>query len=211
MLSAAGFAPIHTETDLSAPEMTSVRKALNLMLQKQKPYPAFVVDRYWNLILTNHAAIRLLTAFIDPNELQRRFYQDGKINLMRVLFHPQGLRPFVMNWEQLAGRLLQRLHREAVTGGENEPSNLLLKELLNYPAVFELWQTSRRLAQSATSQEPTQHTLLLTTHFKRDYLELKFFSTIATLGTPYDITLQELRIECLFPADQATEQNWSEI
>jgi transcriptional regulator with XRE-family HTH domain len=184
MLSAAGFAPLYAETDLSAPEMTSVRKALDLMLQKQEPYPAFVVDRYWNLILTNHAATRLLTAFIDPNDLQSRFCQDGKINLMRVLFHPQGLRPFVMNWENLAGHLLQRVHREAVTSGENEPSGLLLKELINYPDVSELWQTSKRLAQSPTPQEPTQHTLLLTTHLKRDHLELKFFSTIATLGTP---------------------------
>jgi hypothetical protein len=66
----------------------------------------------------------------------------------------------------------------------------------------EVWHTSDRTAQN---------TMLLTAHLKRADLELQFFSTIATLGTPYDITLQELRIECLFPANDATEQNWSRV
>jgi transcriptional regulator with XRE-family HTH domain len=199
MLTAAGFAPIHTQTDLSAPEMTSVRKALNFMLRKQEPYPAFVIDRYWNLVLTNEAATRLLVAFIDPDLLQIRFNVDGKINLMRILFHPQGLRPFIVNWEKSAGRLLQRLQREAMT--EDEQSTMLLNELMSYPGVAELEHLPKQSSQNA---------LMLTTYFKRDHLEWKFFSTIATLGTPYDITLQELRIECLFPADEATERDWQQ-
>ena len=199
MLTAAGFAPIHTETDLSAPEMTSIRKALDFMLRQQEPYPAIVVDRYWNLLLTNNVATRLLTAFIDPDQLQTRFYLDGKINLMRVMFHPQGLRPYIANWEDFANDLLQRLHREALAEGESEQSTALFNELMSYPGVSEIWHTSNRAAQN---------TLLLTIHLKRNAFELQFFSTIATLGTPYDITLQELRIECLFPADETTEQNW---
>ncbi|KAM3106536.1 helix-turn-helix domain-containing protein [Phormidesmis sp. 146-33] len=200
MLSAAGFAPIHAETDLSAPEMTSVRKALHFMLRQQEPYPAFVIDRYWNLLLGNNAATRLLAIFVDPTDFQQRFYRDGKLNLMQVMFDPQGLRPFIANWEEIAEHLLQRLHREALAEGENVQSNQLLNELMNYPNVPEIWQTSN---------SSVQNTLLLTTHFQRDDLEWKFFSTIATLGTPYDITLQELRIECLFPADEMTEQNWA--
>jgi hypothetical protein len=197
MLTTAGFAAIHTQTDLSDPEMASVRKALDFMLQKQEPYPAFVIDRYWNLILANDAATRLLITFIEPDQLQIRFNVDGKINLMRVLFHPQGLRPFMVNWEKLIGHLLQRLQREAMA--EDEQSTMLLNELMSYPGINELRHPSKQLAQDA---------LLLTTHFKRDHLEWQFFSTIATLGTPYDITLQELRIECLFPADEATERDW---
>lgn len=199
MLSAAGFAPIHAETDLSAPEMTSVRKAIAFMLHQQEPYPAFVIDRYWNLILTNDAATRLLNIFIEPDKLQALFYLDGKINLMRVLFHPQGLRPFIRNWENFAGHLLQRVHREAVAEGQNKQSIALLDELMSYPGVAEILHSSNRASQ---------HTLLLTVQFKRNDLELQFFSTIATLGTTYDITLQELRIECMFPADEATEESW---
>ncbi len=210
MLTAAGFAPIYTETDLLAPEMTSIRKALDFMLQKQEPYPAFVIDRYWNLLLTNDAAHRLLAAFIDLETLQTQFCQEGKVNLMRAMFHPQGLRPFVVNWEDIAGHLLRRVHRESISTpsrplGDAVQKELetseqsLFDELMSYPGVSDLWQISNRV-------EP--NTLLLTVHLKRSSLELQFFSTIATLGTSYDITLQELRIECLFPADEATEQNW---
>lgn len=218
MLTAAGFAPIHTETNLSAPEMTAIRKALDFMLHKQEPYPAFAIDRYWNLLLTNGAADRLLAAFIDVETLQTLFYQDGKVNLMRVMFHPQGLRPFVVNWEDFAGHLLQRVHREAMSAsfsaigesaqnelimanGQSDRSVELFSELMSYPGVSDIWRTSNRVAAN---------TLLLTVHLKRNHLELQFFSTIATLGTSYDITLQELRIECLFPADEATEQSWQQ-
>jgi transcriptional regulator with XRE-family HTH domain len=202
MLTAAGFAPIHAETDLSAPEMASIRKALDFMLRQQEPYPAIVVDRYWNLLLPNNAATRLLTAFIAPEQLQTHFYRDGKINLMRAMFHPQGLRPFIVNWKDFSGHLLQRLHREAIADGESEQSKALLNELMSYPGIHEVWHTSDRTAQN---------TMLLTVHLKRADLELQFFSTIATLGTPYDITLQELRIECLFPANEITEHHWKQI
>lgn len=219
MLTAAGFAPVHTETDLSGPEMTSIRKALDFMMRKQEPYPAFVIDRNWNLLLTNNAATRLLAAFIDLETLQARFSQDGKINLMQAMFHPQGIRPFVANWEDVAGHLLRRVHREAMSipygstsiaarkgvessHEQSEPSTTLFDELMSYPGVPDLWSTTSRVAQNA---------LLLAVHLKRDPLEFQFFSTIATLGTSYDITLQELRIECLFPANEATEQNWQRL
>ncbi len=202
LLSAAGFAPIHTETDLSAPEMAPVRKAIDLMLHQHEPYPAFAVDRYWNLLLTNQGATRLLDAFIAPEQLHRRFYADGKINLLRVMFHPQGLRPFIVNWESIASHALQRLHREMLAERDSDLSTVLMNELMSYPDVERIWQIDR---------ETVHHTLLLSTHFHRDDLELKFFSTIATLGTPYDITLQELRLECLFPADDSTAHNWQQL
>jgi len=199
MLSAAGFAPIHAETDLSAPEMTPVCKAIAFILQQQEPYPALVIDRYWNLLMTNQGATRLLSTFIDPNKLQDLFCIDGKINLMRVVFDPQGLRSFIVNWEDVAGHLLQRTHREAFSSLESKQSTLLFEELMSYPDALNLWQTLSHF---------TQHTLLLTMHLKKNDLNWQFFSTIATLGTPYDITLQEIRIECLFPANEETEQQW---
>ena len=199
MLSAAGFTPIHAETDLSAPEMASISKAIDFMLHQQEPYPAIVIDRYWNLLLTNQGSARLLSTFIDPDKLQSRFCIDGKINLMRVVFDPQGLRPFIANWEEVARHLLQRTYREANSSIESEQSALLFNELLSYPDASELWNT---LSQAE------QHTLLLTMYLQKSNLNWQFFSTIATLGTPYDITLQEIRIECFFPADAETENDW---
>jgi transcriptional regulator with XRE-family HTH domain len=202
MLTSAGFAPIHTETDLSAPEMTSIRKAIDFMLCQQEPFPAIVVDRYWNLLLTNNGATRLLTTFIEANRLQKLFCIDGKINLMRAVFHPHGLRQFIVNWDELAMHWLDRLHREAKSFGESEQSNVLFDELMSYPDVSALWNSTNRVAQN---------TLLFTINLKSNDLHWQFFSTIATLGTPYDITLQEIRIECLFPADEATEQSWQHV
>lgn len=202
MLTVAGFAPIYAETDLSAPEMASLRKALDFMLQKQEPYPAFVMDRYWNLILTNNAANRLLTTFIDADKLQATFDVNGKINLIRVAFHSQGLRPFIVNWEEFANHLLQRLHREILVERESEQSIALLNELMNCPGISEICHPINQ-----TVHNP----LLLSIHLKKNDLELQFFLTIATLGTPYDITLEELRIECFFPASETTEHNWKSI
>jgi transcriptional regulator with XRE-family HTH domain len=206
LLSAAGFAPIHTESDLSAPEMSSICKAIGFMLRQQEPYPAVVIDRYWNLLQSNNGASRFLNTFIDPDKLQTLFCIDGKINLMRVTFDPQGLRPFILNWEELAGYLLQRVHREA-NSIENEQSTLLFDRLISYPDVADIWNTSSR-SRNVSEGESMQNDLILTTHFQKNDLSLRFFSTIATLGTPYDITLQEIRIECLFPADDMTEHNW---
>ncbi|MGJ3251354.1 MAG: helix-turn-helix domain-containing protein [Elainellaceae cyanobacterium] len=199
MLTAAGFAPIHTETDLSALEMTSIRKALDFMLRQQEPYPAVIIDRYWNLLLTNDAATRLLTAFLDMETLHTHASMDGKLNLMQAMFHPQGLRPFIVNWRECAEHLLHRVRREVTSEGNSDQSTQLLNTLMSYPGVTELWHIPKRVEQN---------TLLLTVHFKRDSLDWQFFSTIATLGTAYDITLQELRIECLFPADEDTERYW---
>lgn len=116
---------------------------------------------------------------------------------MRAIFHPQGLRPFIANWEALSADLLQRLQREALAEGET--SHQLLNELLHDSGDSECWQPSNQASQNA---------LLLTLHLKKPDLELQFFSTIATLGTPYDITLQELRIEYLFPADEVSDRHW---
>ena len=200
MLSAAGFFPLHAETDLSAPEMSSICKALDFILRQQAPYPALVIDRYWNLLLTNEGAARLLSTFIAPEKLQTLFSRDGKINLMRVAFDPQGLRPFIANWEEVARHVLQRIHREVNAAIESEQSALLFNELMAYPGVTNLWHSTNR---------STPNDLILTTHLQKKDLSLRFFSTIATLGTPYDITLQEIRIECLFPADEETEINWT--
>jgi transcriptional regulator with XRE-family HTH domain len=207
LLSAAGFAPIHAETDLSAPEMASVRKVIDFILRQQEPYPAIVIDRYWNLLQANQGATHLFNIFIEPDKLQALFCIDGKINLMRAMFDPQGFRPFVVNWEELAGHLLQRVHREATAAIKSEQSSLLFDVLLNYPDVADLWK-SASLSRSVSGSS-AQNDLLLTIHLQQNDLNLSFFSTIATLGTPYDVTLQEIRIECFFPAGDLTESNWS--
>ena len=193
LLTAAGYAPIYRETALGAPEMEQVRRALGFMLAKQEPYPALVVDRHWNLLMQNEAAGRVLGLFLDPEAATEI---PGPPNAVRMTFHPRGLRRYIENWEALAGPLIQQIHREAVGGVRDEGTRRLLDELLAYPGVPRRWRTPDAKAQSAP---------FLSLTLRKGDLVLRFFTTIATLGTPQDITLQELRVECFFPADEPTE------
>jgi transcriptional regulator with XRE-family HTH domain len=202
LLTAAGFVPIFSEGELSSPELAPIHQALEFMLQQQEPYPALVMDRYWNQLKGNQAAQRLLAWLVDPEQLLPCMMPGGQLNLMKAMLHPQGLRSVVANWDAIAPHLLRRVQRESVAKGDNEVSQALFQELLSYPGVPSAWP--------ANTADLWQ-TPLLTIHFVKGQDRLQFFSTIATLGTPYDITLQELRIECLFPGDEATAiklQQW---
>jgi transcriptional regulator with XRE-family HTH domain len=194
LLAAAGYAPIYRETALGAPELGQVRRALGFMLAQQEPFPALVVDRHWNLLLQNEGAGRLFALFLDPDAAAR---VPGPPNVVRMTFHPQGLRRYIANWEALASPLIQQIHREAVGGIPDEGTRQLLEEVLSYPGVPARWRAPDARAQSAPFLPMT---------LRKGDLALRFFSTIATLGTPQDITLQELRVECFYPGDQATEE-----
>jgi transcriptional regulator with XRE-family HTH domain len=193
MLAAAGYAPIYRETALGAPELIQVRRALGFMLAQQEPYPALVVDHHWNLLMQNEGAGRVFALFLDPEAIA---HVPGPPNVVRMTFHPQGLRRYIVNWEALAGPLIQQIHREAVGGIADEGTRQLLEEVLSYPGVPARWRTPDQKAQSAP---------FLPVVLCKGDLALRFFTTIATLGTPQDITLQELRVECFFPADEVTE------
>ncbi|MEO0686437.1 MAG: helix-turn-helix transcriptional regulator [Cyanobacteria bacterium J06649_11] len=202
MLTTAGFAPIYSESDLSSPEFEPIRKALDFILLSQIHSPVLIMDRYWNLIQTNPISQQLINWLINSDDLQNLFYIDGKINLMRLMLHPQGLKPFVSNWNEIVSHLIQRVYREAIANSQTEKPKQLYQEFMTYPDVPQLWNISH----SQTWQLP-----LLTVNFVKDGLQLNFFSAIATLGTPQDIMLQELRIETLFPADEVTQHNLSKL
>ncbi|PKL77077.1 MAG: XRE family transcriptional regulator [Candidatus Melainabacteria bacterium HGW-Melainabacteria-1] len=196
LLSAAGFAPVHSETDLDAPEMTPIRQALDFMLAQQEPYPALVMDRHWNLLRANQAALKVLGQLVDLSALDPVLCPDGPINVMYLTLHPKGLMPYLENGRQVAAHLLQRLQREALIAGEASAAQRMYRTLLvHYPNL-----------DTSGPDSHHGHAPFLSTIFVKDGMRLDVFSTITTLGTPGDITLQELRIESLFPADAVTEQ-----
>jgi len=189
MLSGAGFAPVYSEHDLSAPELAPIQQAIAAMLHQQDPYPALVMDRYWTLLQANQGA-QTLMAWLLGNRIS---YFEQPLNMMRLMLHPQGLRPYVDDWETIAGSLVQRLQHEAQAEGVDSPTVQLLRSLeadLPAPAAASLPFSSALPVLPITFVKANQH--------------LSFFTIISTLGTPRDITLQELRIESLFPADAAT-------
>jgi transcriptional regulator with XRE-family HTH domain len=191
LLSAAGYAPVYRATDLEAPALEQARRALEFLLRQQEPYPAILIDRHWNILQANGGTARLVEAFLDPSATT-----ELGLNAMRLMFHPRGFRPHIVNWEAMAAALIQWLHRDALSGLADAETHRILEELLAYPGVPRHW---RRLDLDA-STDP-----FLPIEFRRGDLELRCFSMLTTLGTPHDITLQELRIESFFPADAATE------
>ena len=192
LLTAAGYAPIYRETRLEAPAMAQARRALDFILRQQEPYPALVLDRHWNVLDVNEGSARVQQAFLDSAAVA----ELGPPNAMRLMFHPRAFRPHIVNWEATAASLIQWLHRDALSGFADTETRALLQELLSYPDVPRHWRTLDLEASTAP---------FLPIEFSKDELSLRYFTTLTSLGTPHDITLQELRIECFFPADEATE------
>lgn len=193
LLLAAGFAPIWRESNLAAPELTPVNQALDYILTQQEPFPALVVDRRWNLLRTNASAGRLTTFLTGPPSPQST---TDPINIAEWLLAPDGLRPFLVNWHEVAIYFLRGIQADAMADGTQENA-ALLHRLLAYPDV-------PALSHVPALEEPPSPVLAM--HFRKGQTSLRLFTTIATLGTPQHVTVQELRIECFFPADAATSQ-----
>ena len=190
LLVAAGYAPRYPETALGTPELAQVRRAIEFILEQQEPYPAFVLNRHWDVLMANDAAVRV-------NALRHARPSSAHTNMIRQIFDPNDLRPAVANWEEVAGDLIHHLHDEVAAAPSDAEARALLDEVLAYPGVPARW----RMRDLDTAPPP-----LLTTVLRRDEHELRFFSTITTFGTPRDVTLDELRIECCFPVDDATAE-----
>lgn len=187
LLVAAGYAPRYYERDLAAPEMAQQRSAIDLILRHQEPFPAIVMDRHWNVLLGNQAAARFIPFLLGQ--------EPPDNNVIRMVLHPDRLRRVTVNWEETAEDLIRHLHNQIAALPSDQGAKDLLEEVLAYPGVPDRWRT-REIGAPVTP--------LLTTVFRKDNLELRFFSTITTFATPHDVTLDELRIECNFPADEAT-------
>jgi transcriptional regulator with XRE-family HTH domain len=189
LLLAAGFAPIYHETSLADPALTPAREALDAILRQQEPFPAVVMDRYWNVLLANDAAARLFGAFVDLDA------EPQPLNVLRLIFDPTKVKPYVVDWDDVAEALIRRVHRETVAGVVDPRTKELLEELLRYP------DAPRRTTLPDLAAESPPFTPVA---FRVGEDTLRYFSTVTTLGTPRDITLQEIRIESFFPADAET-------
>ena len=194
LLLAAGYSPQWREGALGGPELAVVDRALDFMLAQQEPYPAFVVDRRWNLLRLNKGGQRLVGFLTDTPP--RQADPAAPINLADALMAPDALRPLIVNWREVALYFLRGVHADAAADGSEEMA-ALLERLLAYAGV-------PRKSEPAAIDEPQGPVLAI--QFAKDPISLSLFTTLATLGTPQDITAQEIRIECFFPADAATAE-----
>lgn len=187
LLVAAGFAPTYQQRSLDLPEMAAARQALNQILDSHEPFPGLVVDRYWNVVFGNDAAMALFEG-ADPSLV------SPPVNVLRLALHPKGFASRLVNLAEVRTSLLGRLRRSLEASGDPLLASLY-SEVQGYPPG-----TEPELLQ------PGPNEIALPLRFRADDGELAFFSTVSTFGTAYDITLSELSIELLFPADARTAE-----
>jgi transcriptional regulator with XRE-family HTH domain len=186
LLVAAGFAPVYRTSPFDDPAMAHVQQAVNHILRLHEPHPAMLLDRSWNVLQMNEGAARLFAW------CGMRFASDGPTNALRALFDASyGLRESVANFDALADEVLARLRTEA----QVDPS---LEDLLG--VLVDL-----RGKHAPTREEGAAALVALPIHLRRAGVELRYFTTLTTLGTPLDVTAQELRIEGYFPLDGETD------
>ncbi|HEY7185646.1 MAG TPA: helix-turn-helix transcriptional regulator [Vicinamibacterales bacterium] len=195
LLEAGGYAHLYRQTPIAAEEMSHIRAVLQFILDRHHPYAAVVLDRYSNCVMGNDSVQRLVAALVDRSLL------TGPMNFLRITFHPCGARRWIVNWDELSRHLLGRAERELGVTRNDSTAAALLDEMRGY--------LSEAVHERVTSR-PDLADLLVPIHVRKDDLELRLFCTYMTLGTPQDVTLQELRIETLFPADAASERTWRE-
>jgi transcriptional regulator with XRE-family HTH domain len=194
LLQSAGFAAAYSESHLDAPCMEPVLDALNHVLEHHEPLPAVVVDRFWNVRKQNRAAELMFSIAGDSADMLNGTGGESGFNLALLTLHPQGLRPFIVNWEQAAPAFIRRLNSEALASGDPQVR-------ARFAGYIEL------AGQVADGDLPTGGLLpVLPLQLNINGLELSLFSVISTFGTPQDITTDELRIETFYPGDDKTAE-----
>src|ERR1700737_804640 len=193
---AAGFVPPYGDRGLAADNLQHVRQAMDFILRQQEPYPGIVIDGRWDVRIRNSASGRVFKPFWDCYEMESGLAD----NAMHVVFHPKGLRQFIENWDAFAGQMIQILHREVAQG--SRVAAQLFDEIMAYPGLPSEWRFPRNPAGSSP---------VMTMQLRKDDLRLVFFSTFTTLAMPTDAVLQQLKIECFYPADSATAEEAREL
>ena len=185
MLVAAGYAPVFPERALSDPALRAARDAIGIVLEGHKPFPAFAVDRYWNVVASNRALEPMYEGVAE--HLLR-----PPVHALRICLHPDGLAPRTANLPEWRAHLLGRLRQQVDHTGDAALSELY-DELSAYPCP----PGAGHFAEAPGIVVPFRIVV-------RDE-QLSFFSTTTVFGTPIDVTLSEIALECFYPADRETD------
>ena len=182
LLLAGGYAPVYPQHGMEEPELAAVRAALRQVLRGHEPYPAVVINRWWDMVDANSALGPLIDG-CAPSLL------EPPVNVLRLSLHPDGMASRIVNLAQWRAHLLEQLHRRAVQTGDAR-LHALETELRSYGG------------DEAVSVAPTDVVLPLQLRYGDG--ELSLFSIEARVGTATDVTVDELTIETFYPADEAT-------
>ncbi len=205
LLLAGGYAPAYSEHALASPPLQMVQQAIALILAKQEPYPAVVLDRFWNMVNANDAYRRMLEVLLGgraPTSLDMAGQGKGaRINLMLTVFDPNGLWRVIENARQVGRYLLRRVWQELQTQAHDQTAREIFRRIAAWHPDM-VGPGGVLLADDELSDGPPPPVLPVVLRAGR--FQASLFSTLTTLGIPQDVTLQELRIESFYPADDDT-------
>jgi transcriptional regulator with XRE-family HTH domain len=189
LLLAGGFAPRYPQMPLDAPDLAAMRSALARVLDAHDPYPGVALDRHWNIVLANAAAQRMVSV------LPPALAQAQPLNIIRIGLHPDGMAAHTANFDEWGGYMFRELQRLA-EASLDPVLHSLLDEVQSWPNVAAL-----RTRSSHTAADE----LIVQCVLRHGTQRLSMFTTLATFGSPRDVTLSELTVELFYPADAATE------
>lgn len=182
LMLAAGLAPAYPERGLNAPELLAVSSALQSNMDAHMPFPALLLDHRWDVVDRNPATDFLLRGcaahLIAP-----------PINALRLTLHPDGLAPRIINLGQWRTHLLSQVQSRSERDGDPRLHDLAA-ELASYPGD--------------DVGHPVLTDVVIPLELKVGDAKLRFFSVSATVESAIDITIDELRVEAFYPADDPT-------
>lgn len=190
MLLAAGYAPAYPQTELTDPHLDPIRGALEQILDGHLPYPAVLTDRAADLVSANDAFMALI-------EHAPRSLREPRINLGRVLLHPEGLGPRIINMPEWGRHVIDGLQRKAQRNPDTSLERLIA-ELERYVPPL--------------SHEPSPvhlgFAVPLRLRSRDSDSELTLLTTLTHFATAINVTVSELTLEAFLPADAVTARQF---
>lgn len=184
LLEAAGLAPVYPETPLTSTTLAPFRRIVDLILHNHEPFPAFAFDRWWNIIDANSTARRIFPGLLELEAL----------GMITMLYGPGPIRDMIVNWEEVAWAGLERIRGDAAATGHPEKLTVLI-------AQMERWlEGTLRPAPSNADVG-----VVACPVFRFGDQLVRTVTTVTTFSAALDVTLQELRIEQIFPLDASSE------
>ena len=194
LLHAAGYAPVYTLASLGSAQLARVDEALTSMLDQHEPFPAVVMNRGWDVLRANAGATRLFGTLLAPDPI------PADANVLRLVVEPGPVRDSILNWSAVVPALFGRARREAVAGVVDPATEALIRQLSDRPDVRD----------ALTGTEPSPEAApVIDLQFAFEGSVVSFFSVVSTIGTPMDVTAQELRVEAFFPSDPTSRTTWT--
>jgi transcriptional regulator with XRE-family HTH domain len=190
LLLAAGYAPVFSQRTLEdeSSGMPFVRQAVSRLLASHDPYPALVIDRYWNVIDRNRSTGALVQG-VAPELL------EPPVNVLRMALHPNGMAPRIINLADWSGYLLRRLEHQILVSGDPSLA-VLAEEVRSYPGVMD----------ASCVDLGVEERVVVPLRLRGDRADLCLLNMVATFGTAVDVTTAELVIESFYPADEVTAE-----